>query len=622
MKRVYFVDEALRDPVLNYDEALGLGYYALEVSRIILPSSSKLLLQHYSAFSVFLDKLSDEVILQSLPYSPVVTTATTATTTTTTTSTTTTTTTTQERVREWYEFASSEEEPTDDIMQEEMVTVNEQPPQHHPVDIVSLCGTAWEWHNDVIHRKSEQFTSFYAYSYMLAWVSFCRLFYLSVLNDAAKYTRYSMTRLDSHAYPLSMQYISCIVLTDSVLDRYTISETWETLGHLVPTLYYTQYTPTMKEYTYMLLFRYATFIARYFTDPDDECLFADDPSFTQYHEALGVVTLDEDEEGFGEDDADDDMMFETFDEYKNMTTEVHPNYSLKSRYLLEGELLLYSQLMRLNLSGRFQAFAPIKLPYNQHASNYSGILDLCLLACCKTNTAIVSNKVLRHETNEQFKGSMAHIHLYHGQKELFTRLWPGSGNEPGDVIAKFRPNDNLKIAETRRLAVPELCHSYQVEMQAVVKNLKETMEANNQRECRLFPFNYVEYEREMVMLTKICTIEWLNYGGLGSTIELKKAFLIEETCELREIDQILVAHRMRQLRKTVKQPVVQPYLVKLMQIYYVVDINESEIRGYATHFFVEAYYVWLAICLKYKLIRPSLFHEESCPIIKTILRFL
>lgn len=631
MKRVYFVDEALRDPIVGYDEDLGLAYYVHEVSRCVLPSSSKNLLQHYTSFSGFLDKLSDEILIGEEPHCVVTPSPVTITTTATTT--------TQERTREWYEYSSSseEEEPTADIMYEGEMDdpVPEMPQQQQQqqvrtgaesIDIVSLCGVAWEWHNDVIHRQTEQLTSFYAYSYMLSWASFCRLFYLSVYRNKEKFKRYNATPLDKHGYPLSMQSVACIVVTDLALDRYSIGETWETLGHLQPTLYHVQYSPVMKEYVHMLLFRYTTFISRYFHVQEDERLFADDPSFVEFHEARSTISVerDEDEEGFDEadNDADDDVVFETFDEYKTMTMEVHPNYSLRSRYLLEGELLLYSQLMRLNLSGRFQAFKPIKLAYNQHASNYSGILEHCLLACCKTNTAIVSNKVLRYETNEQFKGSMAHIHLYHGQKELFTRLWPGSSNEPGDVIGRFRPNDNLKIAETRRLAVPELCSAYEADMQIVIRKLKETMEANKQGSSHLFSFNYVEYERELVTLTKICTIEWLNYGALSLAPELKKAFIIEETCELREIDHILVSHRLRQLRKTPTQGVVPPYLVKLVQVYYVVDINESEIQGYATHFFVEAYFVWLALCLKYKLIKPTLFHEESLPMIRTLKRFL
>lgn len=632
MKRVFLVDESRREPVLTYNPDLGLAYYAHEVLRIILPSSNKKLLEHFTEFSTFLDTLNTEITLHYFPDPSLVTT-----TATTTTSTTTTTTTTKpvepKPFRPWYEVEETSEEETADVMgegeneiQPEPEPVIDQPSYIDSIDLTKLCHIAWEWHNDVIHRKREVFTSFYAYSYMLSWVSFCRLFYMNIIKNKEKHLKYSQTALDSHEYTEKIRFYACIVVNSSTLREYSLEELWETLGHLVPTMYHVQYTGAMKEYVHMLLFRYSTFLSCFFPDEEGEVLFSGDPSFVSYSvpKINQFGEQEEEEEEEEETQIDDNEIFtETFDEYKSLTIQVSPSYSLRSRYLLEGELLFYSQLMRINLSSRFQALPLMNLAYNRHPGNYSDILMRCLLIICEMNSQIISNKVLRYETGEQFKTCLSHIHLYHGQKELFTRLWPGSGNEPGDVIEKFRPNDNLKIAETRRMAVPMICNAYLSLMQSVIMGMKETLEkATNGVQPRLYPFPCVDYEREMVALTKICTIEWLNYGALGNVSDLKKAFIIEETSSLEEIDQILILHRMRQMRKQAKQPVAVPYLVKLIQIYYIIDINGDTVQSYATHFFVEAYFVWLALCFKYKLVPMKLFHEKTQPMIKSIHAFL
>ena len=99
--------------------------------------------------------------------------------------------------------------------------------------------------------------------------------------------------------------------------------------------------------------------------------------------------------------------------------------------------------------------------------------------------------------------------------------------------------------------------------------------------------------------------------------------MIEETRSLQEIDQIFVAHKERNNnRSVVKKKAIVPYLVKLVQVYYVIDINDTEIRSYATHFFVEAYFLWLALLCKYKLVPSKLIHEKLRPMVATMQEFL
>ena len=637
MKRVYLVDEETRENFLLYENDRGLAHYIRQMNHCVLPSSSKKLLQHFSSFSDFLDTLNEEILLHCVEQPritgpvitktiipPVVV--------------------IEKPARQWFEIADDdddeeeEEEEEEEVEQQQVEEVEEETadimgdmdedrPIIKDIDIGPLCGRAWEWHNDVIRRSEEVLTSYYAYSYMLSWVSFCRLFYMNILKNRDKYTLYNDSAPSDHVYNQTIQDIMCIVVTCSPTSEYTMRQTWDTAGRLIPTMYYRQYSSAMKEYTHILLFRYATFLSNYFTD-DDDALF-NDPSFTTYNDHIVEEEEDEDDDDEEDEDEDDFMTTEAFDEYKNLTVPIHPRYSLKSRFVLEGELLFYSQLMRLNLSSKLHGLPLMTLSYNQHAGNYSEILSRCLIAMCIMVTDVTSNKILRYETGEGYKSNLSHAHLYHGEKERFTRLWPGSSNEPGDVIARFRPNDNLKISETRRLSIPMMCGMYQTEMQETIMHMKDAGDYDNTLIHRLHPFYYVEYEREVVLLTRVCTMEWFNFGALKIVPNLKKAYIIEEMQSLHDIDQILILHKERHNRggrgrlvTPHKVVAVAPYLVKLMQVYYVIDINAYEISVYPTHFFAEAYLLWLAIACKYKLIPIKLIHETIRPMVNTLQEFL
>ena len=139
---------------------------------------------------------------------------------------------------------------------------------------------------------------------------------------------------------------------------------------------------------------------------------------------------------------------------------------------------------------------------------------------------------------------------------------------------------------------------------------------------RLFPFFSVDYEREIILLAHVCISEWFNYGAVKIVDGIKKAFIIEEIRHLHEIDQIIVTHRERHNAKTPKNKPSIPYLVKLMQVYYVIDINQRDIRSYSTHFLAEAYILWQAMMCKYKLVPIKLVHEELRPMVTTLQEFL
>lgn len=655
MKRVYYVDQERIESYLPFNRELGLTHYINQLPHVVLASGAKKLLCHFTAFAEFLDALSDAlykyhqqeeekeeemreplpIVVDPLPVDDI--------------------------VRPWYEIAGDDDddEPSTDIMdespQQEALPPQQQQQQPLMIDTINigqLCSQAWNWHNDVIQRTREQLTSYYAYSYMLSWVSFCRLFYLNIFNDRAKFARFNESPLSDHAYNQSIQNIVCIIVSDEPVGHYSIRETWNTLNLLVPTMYQRQYSLEMKEYMHIVLFRYATFLAHFFGDSEDEELF-DDPSFVAYRgddetllteeeqrlrqeerDIAAAIRANDENGAEGEESDDDDecngtLTVEPFDEYKSLEVPIHADYAIKSNYILEGELFFYNQLLRLNLSAHFMACSEITLAYNRYAGNYSEILIRCLDVCVEMINTVTSSKVLRYETGERYKTGVAPAHLYHGEKERFTRAWPGSSNEPGDVIARYRPNDNLKISETRRMSIAMVCTAYQTEMHETIRRMKhagEESDANhnnsdNKPPHRLFPFHYTEYEREMVLLTHVTVSEWLNYGAYKDVDTIRNTFIIEEMRPLHDIDQIIVRHGERHRRRGTQKPAM-PYMVKLVQVYYVVDINSRDMRVYATHFFFEAVLLWLALACKYKLVPLRLIHTTLIPMITTLQEFL
>src|SRR6201999_3508667 len=97
-----------------------------------------------------------------------------------------------------------------------------------------------------------------------------------------------------------------------------------------------------------------------------------------------------------------------------------------------------------------------------------------------------------------------------------VRLWPESSSESGDVIAKFRPNDNLKISETRKLTVPIICSMYQESLQKIIMKMKEDGNSINS-DLNHYTFYHLNYEREIVLLTKVCTSQWFDYEAYKYT---------------------------------------------------------------------------------------------------------
>ena len=571
----YYVGESDRDSFVSYSPPYqSSSSYIKAIKNCILPSGNMTLLQHFTAFATFIDNL-------------------------------------MEKSRKQRSVATRAAAIC--VVQDEPETCDIDDEEEYEINYGELCGLAWSWHDDVIHRK-EALTSFYAYSYLLSWGCFCRLFYLAISCDAQKSNAYDTQLLSKHAYNESLASLVCLIVSPLVVSQYSMHELWKTASLLHPVLYHSQYDESMKEYTHIVFYRYTSFLScRYADDTEPELLeyLFDDPSFVVFDPEPAPAPTIQNEDDDEDEEAYDEMgTEETFDQYKETLIPVHRHYSLKSRFIFDPELLFQPQLLRLNLSSKFMAFYNNerhgkKLSYTRQASHYCEVLSRCLGALVEMINQVSVHKSLRYAINDRYKSQLCDYHLYHGEKQLFMRRWPESSSDAADVIAKLRPNDNLTIAETRRLTVAHLTNTYKTSIQGVIQKMKGVGNGVGSKAApykALYPFYAIEYEREILLLARECTIQWLSFGSCRYAEELANAFILEEMPDIEElsslqrINQILIQHQLMH-RKNAAAPrsQIHYYLVKLVQVYYVIDISAKDLALYVTHFFCEAYHLWLSL---------------------------
>ena len=109
-----------------------------------------------------------------------------------------------------------------------------------------------------------------------------------------------------------------------------------------------------------------------------------------------------------------------------------------------------------------------------------------------------------------------------------------------------------------------------------------------------------------------------DIGGVDA--ELKEAFIVEEMAPFARIDQLFIDHRLAQQTRTKKKNTIKVpfYLVKLMQVYYVFDLRDVAIAIYATHFFCEAYILWLTLLVKGGIVPLTKLPTQLTKVIQTM----
>lgn len=629
MKRFHYTGND-REPYLTFtpdhDEAL-LAYVG-EMRTFILPSSIEQLFRHLTEFAAFIDALylrllvirieprrvMQELVNRGKKRKAVV----------------------SDEPREWWEEALVESEEDEGRAEGEMeyveeMTVTEDGPLEG-LNMAELCNIAWEWHNDVA-KRGERLTGRYANCVFMAWGAFCRIFYIAVYSDREKYSLYNEAVLAHHDYNLLVEKRIDMIASGSPVGEFPLSKLFTSARLTIPSLYLYQYEDCMKEYIHMLFLRYAAFISVDTStgrEEEDDALY-DDPILVDYRIGMTVENglnhnnqdvdpiMEEEQQGDpGEEEVEE---VEAYDAYKEICLPVGDTpYSIRSEYIYDGELMFRHQLRRLNLSVKLAALyreeehtlCPI---YQSHFKYYHQMLLHCSDAWYKMMEAIVVHPSLRFSVGEQFKTKLSTVQLYHGERERFSRAWKESSNEPGDVLAKFRPSDSVRVASLRQLTLSAMTSTYTATLKQLLNGMQQQYALSREPEeemdvSRPSPnrhrFTQLECEKEVVLLCKICTEQWFAFTVMHHAEALKERFITEESGEetFDAIDRVL----MQCSDTTVYTRKQLPYLIKLMQIYYVIDTNPPY-SIYLTHFFIEAYSLWLALAsVKHRLIPQDKLH--------------
>jgi hypothetical protein len=150
------------------------------------------------------------------------------------------------------------------------------------------------------------------------------------------------------------------------------------------------------------------------------------------------------------------------------------------------------------------------------------------------------------------------------------------------------------------------------------------------------------YEKECILATKVSITEWFRYNRVECAKEIGDTFIIEELQDSMEsIDNIFAKHKMYVLNQQKngdhrggrKRKIVKrignnpnethkkeiPYIVSLMRIYYVIDINDIEnVKIYKTKLFPKAFLTWLTLLVRYGFVKRKALHPTFIDLVNSM----
>jgi hypothetical protein len=468
-----------------------------------------------------------------------------------------------------------------------------------PVNSAAMLEVAWRWHNAICER-GEPLTGLYAHCLMLSWSAFCKLFFCVVYENEQLYRLIRTHRADQYAYCARVSAEENVVVSDARLCDYTVQEVWLSLQQIVPSLYRNAFTTHMKTYLYALFFRYCDLQCTQQPEPR-RCM--DNPLFVKFargahvrgSESSSESEDDEDDESgddsgeSGESESDDDSEedeaddeVEDYDAYKRVTVPLYGGCALRAAYFFEGQLAFLSQLKRVLLSETLAhcvTQSPLRLA---HGAPSQQTLTHCTGALTQMVDALFRHDLLKQFIKEEFRRRVLSLYVYHGETERFRARWPHASHSPGDVLALLRPGDNQSAMTVLKMTARELL-------------------AEPQR-----------YERELVLMTKCATRQWLAMavGDEPLVARIDAGFLMEELSTLRVIDAHVAALAAREPDGGEPHPV--PMLLRLVRQYYVARRTTGAL--YCTASFTEAYLLWLKLLVTDGHLRASHMHADvkSC----------
>jgi hypothetical protein len=451
-----------------------------------------------------------------------------------------------------------------------------------------VLSIAWQWHNEMsemtLNDRKREMTGLYANSYLLSWTGFCKLYHLSVMYDEEVYKVMRERRAKDFPYFAMIQRESNGIISPLPISQYRMTQVWDCMRQILPTLYIYTYSQEMRDYVNALFFRYCDFFC---TGQKNLSLVLDNPLFmsrnisTKKNNHNGEeMMIDDGEEEEEEEEEEDD-----YDSYRKVSIPLDEKYSLQSEYFYEGEILFFSQLRRMRLSKRLE-LQHEKNPIILKEKPTKELMVAANKELLEMLCSICEHKYLRQFVVEDFKVKMMSLYVYHGEAERFRRKHPTANDGPGDVLAVCRPADQLN--------------------------------ANNILKMKLADIINNQHKKEIVLITKCVTHRWLSYNSgtgvsrfLNDSREELQGFIIEEMVSLDTINEIITDNE-------ASKEGMYPTLLKLVSLYYVLD-GKGGI--YKSDRFVDTYIVWLNLLIRGKMIQRKLLYPAVCKLLDYFVPF-
>lgn len=473
-------------------------------------------------------------------------------------------------------------------------------------------------------------TGLYAVSYFVSWSAFVRAFHLMICAQSEKATFYAHSTVSQHPYCEMAAKRFHVKVSDAPIIEYSVGDLWNSMRAIMGTLYIYSFSLPMRNYIYALFLRYGDLLSIQQQDQgqDIHAIF-DDPRFVSYHatpqavnnDEMESVVVEEEEEAGSDDEGEvaEDLGVEDFDAFKKLRITVNPSYSLTNEFLFEGELIFYHQLCRIQLSGDLHAMGQeasmaITIAYTPQLKRLD-FLKLALEQWYLMSSELSRDTYLNKTLMEQYTKQRIAMHLYHGDKERYKRQFPTSTCEARDVLLEVRPLRMTQLNETQGLVLGDLLHAFKTEYGIALHNMAHLFAETNSVEDHALQHGYeqwvmLQYEQEALLLTKLCSALFLELQAVSTHKIMKEAFILEELVSLHDIEEVLFLKRTKSKKKSC------PLFVKLMRFYYVLEPRTNKL--FRSLFFVEAYFVWLALALREEIVKEQAIHGKLLLLVKKL----
>lgn len=462
--------------------------------------------------------------------------------------------------------------------------------------------TVFQWHIDIMQR-GEQMTGLYATCYFLSWSAFARTFHLSVYTKEEKLYHYTSKSGPTDPFCSLVSKRENVIITPKEIIDYSVNDLWDSACTIRPALYGYIFCLPMKDYVYALFFRYCDLLSIIQQGGGDDGAIFDNPLFIEENVGKEVDDIET-----GEEEEEDEDVEEMFDAFKRVNINTDAGYSIQTDFLFEGEMLFYYQLHRIHLSSRLQALYETRALYLSYGTSGRRIewLQAVTKGWFESMDVLAKHEFLRSHVIEAFQRDVFEIQLHHGERECYRRKFPESMCEARDVLDDCRTSVLTMVTETVRTTLHDILVRYCATVCENLKTLDKVVAPNT--ECDAFEkivlnegtdaWPLLTHEKECLLLTRVATMLWLNSEQVKNMKRVAQSFLLEELYSLDALESLIFDQFSAEATKKKHIPV----FVKLMRLYYVIVIipNDKGIRQcrlFKSVFFIEAYFVWLALCV-------------------------